>query len=41
MRAMHMALHRAFAAEPHFLQAMVKAVYSVLYYLPPMRNVSW
>ena len=36
MRAMHRALHRAFAAEPHFLPDAVKAVYAVSHTLPTM-----
>ena len=34
MHAMHRALHRAFAGEPHFLRATVRAVYSISYLMP-------
>ena len=37
MRAMHRTLHRAFAAEPHFLQATVKAVYTASHTLPSLK----
>ena len=36
---MHRALHRAFGAEPHFLQATVKVVYSISYQLPGKKCV--
>ena len=39
MRGMHRALHRAFGTEPHFLQATVKAVYSISYQLPGKKCV--
>ena len=34
MRAMHRALHRAFAGEPHCLRGTVKAVYSISHRMP-------
>ena len=34
MRAMHRALHRAFAGEPHCLRVTVKAVYSISHLMP-------
>ena len=39
MRAMHRALHRAFAGEPHFLPATVKAVYTLSHRLPAPKCV--
>ena len=39
MRALHKALHRAFAGEPHFLPATVKAVYTLSHGLPARKCV--
>ena len=40
MRAMHRALHGAFAAEPHFLPATLKAVYTASRSLPSLKCVA-